>query len=65
MAPLPENEIKKVFKLVNLKDEKEGLSADQVEKRANKAIERFRKENPEIDPTKKIYAVIGYAYQDL
>jgi len=35
-----------------------------VEQRANEAIDRFRKENPQLDPTKKIFAVLGQ-YQDL
>ena len=32
--------------------------------RANEAIERFRKENPKLDPSKQIFAVLGQ-YQDV
>ena len=55
-----ENEMQKVFKLVNnKKNQVENLTQQQVDMRANEAIERFRRENPKIDPTKKIFAVLG------
>jgi hypothetical protein len=54
-----------VFKLVNQKKNQcENLSSEQVENRALEAIERFRRENPKIDPKKKIFIVLGL-YQDM
>lgn len=41
----------------------ENLTSEQVSKRANDAIDRFRREN-NLDPSKKIFAVLGQ-YKDM
>jgi hypothetical protein len=41
----------------------ENLTPEQVSKRANDAIDRFRREN-NLDPSKKIFAVLGQ-YKDM
>lgn len=57
---MDQHETSKVFKLVNKAPKNvENLTQEQVEKRAKDAIDRFRQENPHLDPNKKIYIVLG------
>ena len=53
----------KVFKLVNTKSKSENLSQEQVDARAQEAIERFQKENG-LSPSTKLYVVLG-VYNDV
>ena len=55
-----EAEMKKVFKIVNTKKaDAENLSQEYVNERAHDAIQRFRRDNPHVDPNKKIFMVLG------